>query len=103
MEAHIEGPELAWGRDMPTRKQRRWAQLECYACGYEFVASVPLIAQELAWVGEDDSLHLVGQSLEPLVLGLLRHAAVEAHPPPARGGVEGGASLVAAIVAQTGR
>jgi hypothetical protein len=44
MEAYIEGLELAWGRDMPTRKQRRPAQLEYYACGYEFVASVPQIA-----------------------------------------------------------
>jgi hypothetical protein len=61
---------------MPTRKQRRPAQLECYACGYEFVASVPQIAQEPAWVGEDDSLHLVGQSLEPLVL--LRRRTAEA-------------------------
>ena len=103
MEAHIEGPKLVWGRDMPTRKQRRSAQLECYACGYEFVASVPQIAQELAWIGEDDSLHLVSQSLEPLVLGLLRRRTAEAYPPALRGGVEGGASLVAAIVAQTGR
>src|SRR5215204_3158144 len=58
-----------------------------------------LINRQPPWVGEWDPLGLVGEGLELLVVGLLGGRAVEAYTPAARGGVQRGAGLVAAVFA----